>query len=494
MNAIVRLLFVFSLSGVMLGLNTANAVTLLFTSNIPDIFQDDDELGIAYLAGYIETLKKESGDEVIFIHGGNSLFPNALSVYDKGAHMIDILNVMETDVFMVNQREFAKGLDSLSLRTAEASFPMVLSNVRDMRTMDQVEGTFPYFVFENNDMTIGVMMVMSSTVNDRYLKGTAFVSNPLYEMQKLAKKLRLEGADKIIAVTENDVLSEYPISKMSSVDLVLLSYEGKDFVDFSKEPLFAKGGGNDGELIKVHLDSDNQFSTAEVVDYSNTAKSVKVSQVVESYLNRLSIVLDQEVGRILTPVNSFKTKIRSEENALGNLFADAIRRVRNTDLSIINSGSIRGNSEYEAGLVLTRKDIQKELPFGGRVSVVDITPSELKQVMEHSLSGLETLSGRFLQISGFEVVYNLSNPVGARVISIMTGGRPLNQDSYTLATDDFLKNGGDKYEVLRNKTAKPYASEDPHIWSAVIEFIEDRGDVSPTLDGRLTNIGLKVTH
>ncbi len=494
MNSLVRLLFLFFISVGMARFNVANAVTLLFTSNIPDIFQNDNEPGIANLAGYIEKLKKESGEDVLFIHGGDSLFPNALSVYDKGAHMIDILNVMETDVFMVNQRDFAKGLDSLSLRTREASFPMILSNVRDLRTMDPIEGTFPYFVFESNDISIGVMMIMSSTVNDRYLRGAGFVRDPLYELQKLSKKLRLEGADKIVAVIESDVFSEYPISKMSPVDLLLVSYEGKDVVDFSKAPLFAKGGGNDGELIKIHLDSDNQFSTGEIVDYSNTQKSIKVNKVIESYLSRLSIVLDQEIGRILTPVNSYKKNVRTAESALGNLFADAIRESRKADFSIINGGSIRGNSSYDAGTMLIRKDIQKELPFGGKVSVVDITPAELKQVMEHSLSSVEALSGRFLQISGFEVAYDLSNPVGARVVSITSDGRPLLKDSYTLATDDFLKNGGDKYEVLRNKSAKSYSLEDPHIWSVVVEFIEDRGSVSPKVDGRLSNINLKVMN
>ena len=52
------LLLIISLSTLLLP-RPASAVTLLFTSNIPDIFQDDKERGITNLAGYIETLKKE---------------------------------------------------------------------------------------------------------------------------------------------------------------------------------------------------------------------------------------------------------------------------------------------------------------------------------------------------------------------------------------------------------------------------------------------------
>lgn len=470
----------------------AFAVTLLFTSNIPDIFQSDNEATIANLAGYIDQVREESTEDVIFIHGGDSLFPNALSVYDKGAHMIDILNALKTDVFMVNQREFAKGLDSLSLRTEEANFPMVLSNVRDLRTMQQVEGTYPYFVFKTQDLSVAVLMMMSPTVNYRYLRGAAFVRDPLEEMRQLSKQLRAEGVDKIIVVTERDVTMKYPISEMSMVDLVLTSFEGKDDIDFLATPLRAKGGGNDGEILKIHLEKNNASSTAEVVNYSEVQESINVRRVIDSYINRLAIVLDQKVGSISTPMNSIKKNIRTEESALGNLFADAIRSLRNTDFAVINSGSIRGNREYTAGTVLIRKDIHKELPFGGKVNVVNISAAELKQVMEHSLSDVENASGRFLQISGFEVQYDLNKAVGARVLSITQNGQPLEKDNYTLATDDFIKNGGDKYDVFKKKTVISYAVDDPFVWSAVVAFIEEKRNLSPQVDGRLQQVPVKV--
>ncbi|WP_191602001.1 bifunctional metallophosphatase/5'-nucleotidase [Marinomonas algicola] len=485
-----QVLFALTVCITLLNATTSFAVTLLFTSNIPDIFQSDNEANIANLAGYIDSVRNTSKEDVIFIHGGDSLFPNALSVYDKGAHMIDILNVMETDVFMVNQREFAKGLDSLSLRTGEANFPMVLSNIKDLRTMRQVEGTYPYFIFETQEMSLGVLMMMAPTVNYRYLRGTAFVRDPFEEMRKLSAKLRQEGVDKIIVVTEADVIMEYPVSDMTMVDLVLTTHEGKDEVDFSMTPLYAKGGGNDAEVIEIHLDKNKSLSTADIVNYSMVPESHKVRMVVNGYINRLSVVLEQKVGTISTPMHSIKRFVRTEESALANLFADSIRAFRKTDFAVINSGSIRGNKEYEKGTVLIRKDIFKELPFGGRVNVVNITPAELKQVMEHSLSDVENVSGRFLQISGFEVLYDLNKPVGARVLSITQKGHPLEKDSYTLATDDFIKNGGDKYDVFKSKPVISYAVEDPYVWSAVVTFIEEKKTVSPKIDGRLKNINL----
>ncbi len=50
-----------------------------------------------------------------------------------GSHIIDILNSLEPDVMGVTKREFSFYEDELSLRSYEAAFPLVASNVIDNR-------------------------------------------------------------------------------------------------------------------------------------------------------------------------------------------------------------------------------------------------------------------------------------------------------------------------------------------------------------------------
>ena len=471
-----------------LSLNTSFAVTLVFTSNMANVFQQKDKAGLSQLAGYIESLRAQPDAEVVFVHGGDSLFPNALSVYDNGAHMVDILNSMQTDIFAINQRELAKGLDPLTLRTSEARFPMVLSNVQDLRSMQPIDGTLPYYLLPTSKMTLGFMMMMAPSINQNYLLGEVIVADALERVELLSQQMKAEGADKIILITEGDVLKIHPIEAFQAVDLLLVAAEVKDSLAFAQRPLVARSGGNDGEVVVIQLAEETQTSTAEVVRYATAPASKIIDKVINTYTSRLSAVLDYKLGRITAPMNSLRTDVRTAEIALGNVIADALRESLGADMAVVNSGSIRGYRHYAAGTVLTRKDIQNELPFGSTPMVVEITPAELTAMMEQSLSGVEDVAGRYLQISGFTVVYDLHQPVGRRVISISRYGEPLTEAVYDLVITDYLKKGGDGYTMFPAKDIKSVPDHVPYVSSLVSDYIERKSTIKPQVEGRLTNV------
>ena len=97
--------------------------------------------------------------------------------------------------------------------------------------------------------------------------------------------------------------------------------------------------------------------------------------------------------------------MRSQEAAIGNLIADAIRESTGGDVAITNGGGIRANKQYPAGAKLTRRDILSELPFGNSTSLVEVTGADIKAALENGVSQLEQRAGRFPQVSGlkFEV-------------------------------------------------------------------------------------------
>lgn len=98
----------------------------------------------------------------------------------------------------------------------------------------------------------------------------------------------------------------------------------------------------------------------------------------------------------------------------------------------------------------------------------DIEPAELEALLEHGYAVVETGGGQFAQISGMEVVVDLSQPArttdeegnvteeGSRVVSVtLDDGTPIVVDgepvpaspatTVTVATSDFLARGGDAY-------------------------------------------------
>ena len=71
-------------------------LTLVFAGNMPDIGIHTYGTYIG-LAGLLEKLRAEN-TPTVFTFAGGSLGPSPLSSFDRGSHIIDILNTLEPDL------------------------------------------------------------------------------------------------------------------------------------------------------------------------------------------------------------------------------------------------------------------------------------------------------------------------------------------------------------------------------------------------------------
>ncbi|MEM8530761.1 MAG: 5'-nucleotidase C-terminal domain-containing protein, partial [Chloroflexota bacterium] len=202
--------------------------------------------------------------------------------------------------------------------------------------------------------------------------------------------------------------------------------------------------------------------------------------------------------------------VRGRETNSGNLITDSFleaydqnaeefgfpaRSAENPVIAIQNGGGIRQNAgdalpEGGAPGVITRRNTIDVLPFANFTTVIsDVTPADLETIFERSVDFTES-SGQFLQVAGMSVVYDLSQPVGSRVISLaladdtviiedgeVVEGAP----TVTVVTNSFTAGGGDGYETLAdnpNKTQLPLSYEQS--WRNYLEAF-DEVDGSPTI-------------
>jgi 5'-nucleotidase len=95
--------------------------------------------------------------------------------------------------------------------------------------------------------------------------------------------------------------------------------------------------------------------------------------------------------------------------------------------------------------------------------------------------------GRFPQVSGFRFVFDSRLAAGSRVVSVeLADGTSVPPDGsvYTLATNDFVNAGGDGYTMLadgQGVTREVMAD-------VVLDHIRGLGTITPTLEGRITNL------
>jgi 2',3'-cyclic-nucleotide 2'-phosphodiesterase (5'-nucleotidase family) len=201
---------------------------------------------------------------------------------------------------------------------------------------------------------------------------------------------------------------------------------------------------------------------------------------------KLDADLSVEIGTTDGPLDSRRNIVRSQESAVGNLIADAMRAANGADVAITNGGGIRADRTYDAGTKLTRKDILTELPFGNVTVVTEVTGQNILDALENGLSQVENGAGRFPQVSGLKIVANLKQPAGQRLVSVMVGDKPLDPAAtYKVATNDFMLNGGDGYGALSKGHVLIGAKGGDIMANDVIEYIAATGKVDAKVEGRI---------
>jgi 5'-nucleotidase/UDP-sugar diphosphatase len=212
--------------------------------------------------------------------------------------------------------------------------------------------------------------------------------------------------------------------------------------------------------------------------------------LVDEYNQRLNRLLNQKIGFFGTEVQTTRNLIRTMEMPFGNLIADALKDYAETDIGLINGGVIRGNKTYTKGATITRRDIATELPFRTNVTVLSLTGEQLTQALENSVSEVEFMKGRFLQVSGITFTYSIKKPAGERIQTINVNGRPLDpKQKYSVATSDYLANGGDGYDVFLNTLHQAQNGLKPPLLSdVVIRVIQQQKTILPKVEFRIIRV------
>ena len=179
---------------------------------------------------------------------------------------------------------------------------------------------------------------------------------------------------------------------------------------------------------------------------------------------------------------------------MGNLIADAIlwkTAAEGTQIAFQNGGGIRAS--IPAGEV-TIGDVLTVLPFGNAISTFELTGQEVGQALENGVSRAENPenegTGRFAQVSGLRYSWNPNQPVGSRIVSTEIQNAdgsysPIDlAATYKVAANDFMRNGGDDYEMFVN--ARNVYDFGPLLDQALAEYIAANSPVAPDLEGRIT--------
>ena len=138
---------------------------------------------------------------------------------------------------------------------------------------------------------------------------------------------------------------------------------------------------------------------------------------------------------------------RVAQCALGQAIAGAIlRQTQGAEIAIMNAGGIR--TGLPAGPV-TRGQVLEALPFGNTIATMRLTGADLADALRYGLTKLG--GGPFPQWAGLRL------GAGGFEVRSGEGWAPLDPSRrYVVATNNFLRGGGDGYTVFRDRAIDPY--------------------------------------
>lgn len=467
---------------------------LIFTAELPRILETEQG-DYAELATIVKTNRQQS-IPTFFLFGGDSLGPSTLASFDRGSHIIDILNLLEPDAMGVAKREFSFFEDELSLRSYEASFPVVASNLFDPITGANLDGLESSVIVQQGDVRLGVIAVLSPTAAEQYPLKRVMITAPEDAVREQAILLRQAGAELIVLLYSANFEFVDSLIQQRVIDVALRKNE---LFRLTKTELPKTLPANinlsaPGEVAVVNLTwQAGAPETLKIQPYfqqlAKQATDPAVLKVVKSHAARLEQLLGETIGTTSVELDTSRRLVRSQENAMANLVVDAMIWHTGADIALVNAGNIRGEKHYPAGTVLTRRDIAMELPYRNQVILIEVTGKQLLAALENGLSQLELLRGRFAHVSGLQMEFDPSLPVGKRVLSVMIKGQPLvPKQTYKLATFDYLAQGGDGYKALVDLPQLNYSNQmNKLIAEVVVDYIKQQKTIAPVVEGRLVN-------
>jgi 2',3'-cyclic-nucleotide 2'-phosphodiesterase (5'-nucleotidase family) len=441
-------------------------------------------------------LKQEdaASPDVLFVHAGDALSPSLLSGFDHGAHMVELLNRLPLDFFVMGNHEFDFGPDNAKEQLGKAKFPILNSNVTD-----QGGGLFAHTIesriVEVKGYRIGFFGLTTPDTRELATAGYADFKPVVPTAQAMAQKLRAKGADLVVALVHTDAADDKALQDLRIIDLVISGHDQDLRIDYNGITAITESYAQADYVTAIELEVDRDDDEVvwrprfRVIDSALVEPDPEAQAVIKTYEDKLSKELDIEVGRTAVELDSRRASVRTMEAVIGNLIADATREAVDADIAITNGGGIRGDKTYPAGATLLRRDIQTELPFGNKTVKIELTGAQVIAALENGFSEVEKTAGRFPQVSGMSVTFDLTQPPGSRVTEVIIGGQPIDRTkTYTVATNDYMLAGGDGYDAFRDAAVLIDATSGRYMASQVIDYIAAKGEVAPKIEGRIKRV------
>lgn len=340
--------------------------------------------------------------------------------------------------------------------------------------------------------------------------------------ERLVAELKLQACNIVIGLSHIGLTWVRKLAlEVDGIDIIIDGYDREPLYETVENTLIVQEGSG-GEYLAV-LDftfQDGQIqnpSWKRILMDSAVGSDPEIRNLMETYMAAYEQGLSQKIGESRVDLDAREEWLRRGETNLGDLVADSWKeRFPEADISLVNSGSIRGNRVYPAGS-LTYLTVNEMLPFQGRIIVVEMTGADIQQVLEISASAVRmegdgcqednrSPTGGFMQVGGLRMTLDLEKPcfcgrysdkeleqlinAGSRVldVSVFRDNSWVKLDpaeTYRVLVNAYTSDGGDgQYPFLNEALEKIPTSM--VTTDVLADFIIRHTPIAPEIDGGIT--------
>ncbi|NDJ59746.1 MAG: multifunctional 2',3'-cyclic-nucleotide 2'-phosphodiesterase/5'-nucleotidase/3'-nucleotidase [Chloroflexi bacterium] len=527
----------FLLSALVLALVAATAaaqddtfeLTILHTNDSHSHHEpnSDGDGGIARQATVMNQIRGEV-DNLLLLSAGDRFTGTLFHQQYRGADQIQIMNLLGYDALVIGNHEFDDGEELLEAFVQGVEFPVLSANV-DYSAFPGIDEVIePFTTVEVAGEQIGVIGLTTedSTVTSNPNDAIIFDADYAGIANAAAAELAEAGVNKIVLLTHIGISFDLDLlPQLEGIDVVLGGHShtllANRYADAAREYpvvaesatgepiIYAQVGSNNVYLGRMDLEFDadgllTDFDGDAILLSRYITPDAEVQALVEELAGPIEALRAEPIGAEAAFVlDGDRTVCRLEECHLGNIITDALIAETGADIAIQNGGGIR--ADIDAGEI-TLGEVLTVLPFGNLVSTLDLTGADIVASLENGVSRITVTdgvisrsgaNGRFPQVSNLRYSFDPTQEPGSRIVSVevlndMGAFEPIDPEAvYSVATNDFMRAGGDGYELFETNAMNAYDFGRP-LDQVVAEFMALFSPVSPEIEGRITIVNAEL--
>ena len=460
---------------------------------------DDAECrgGLSRIATAIRAAKA-GNDNVIALDAGDQFQGTLFYSVNKWPMLAELARHMPYDAMTLGNHEFDEGCLELTRFLENIPFPVLAANLKPEKGCPMLKGNYaPYTILTIRGQKVAIVGI----ANNEAVTLASACSHTLFEdtvncLQRTVKELEEQGVKHIIALTHIGLDDDRKLGRsVDGVDIIVgghsHSYLGPEseegpypIVEHSPngQPVLVVSAKRATQYLgELNIKFDEQgvplaWSGGARELSASEPRNAEISALVKKYAASLDEYRNTKVGSHNISMPDGMDACREDDCLGGSLISDAMleyARPFGAHVALCNGGSVR--AALPAGTI-SRGDLLSVIPFGNTLVMRELTGEQLLAALEHGVSEEGAKGPRLLHTAGLRYVVDGTRPAGSRVVKVeildeKNTATPLDLKArYGIVTIEYLANGGDSYEML--KEGKVIPSPEPIDITVVEEYMK----------------------